>query len=242
MKKSLMALLFGTTLILGACGGGGGSADDGPVNSELAHDVARQVVAQAGDTSIGSSTRSDVEQVVQVEPLEAWPLLAPHRAEVELAHERRVENDTRDERRNEQRPHRCEQQHTRQAEEHVGVELKQELDQRVAGDVHVADRVENLADHLQHAVLRLQERDRIADVGRCRTGTAGRGRQLAASAVKQFASPRSLPIEQPSSLTDPRALEVRAPDQHGDGRGRPDSGQHADQRAEQHAEREHAER
>ncbi|MGO0576677.1 zinc-dependent metalloprotease [Ornithinimicrobium panacihumi] len=48
---------------------GGGAADDGPVNSELAHDLARQVVAQAGDTSIGEGTRRDVEQVVQVASL-----------------------------------------------------------------------------------------------------------------------------------------------------------------------------
>lgn len=48
---------------------GGGGGDDGPVNSTLAHDVARQVVAQAGDTSIGDATRRDVEQVVQVASL-----------------------------------------------------------------------------------------------------------------------------------------------------------------------------
>jgi putative hydrolase len=48
---------------------GGGAADDGPVNSDLAHDVARQVVAQAGDASISSSTRHDVDQVVQVASL-----------------------------------------------------------------------------------------------------------------------------------------------------------------------------
>ncbi|GGK65470.1 zinc-dependent metalloprotease [Ornithinimicrobium pekingense] len=49
--------------------GGGGGADEGPVNSELAHDVARQVVSQAGDASIGTGTRHDVEQVVQVASL-----------------------------------------------------------------------------------------------------------------------------------------------------------------------------
>ena len=49
--------------------GGGGGADDGPVNTELAHDVARQVVAEAGDATIGSTTRRDVEQVVQVATL-----------------------------------------------------------------------------------------------------------------------------------------------------------------------------
>ena len=48
---------------------GGGGADDGPVNSELAHDVARQVVAQTGDASIGAGTRQDVDQVVQVASL-----------------------------------------------------------------------------------------------------------------------------------------------------------------------------
>lgn len=48
---------------------GGGGADDGPVNSELAHDVARQVVAQHGDASIGAATVRDVEQVVQVASL-----------------------------------------------------------------------------------------------------------------------------------------------------------------------------
>ena len=48
---------------------GGGGADEGPVNSELAHDVARQVVAASGDTSIGGDTRRDVEQVVQVASL-----------------------------------------------------------------------------------------------------------------------------------------------------------------------------
>ncbi|GAA5158525.1 zinc-dependent metalloprotease [Ornithinimicrobium tianjinense] len=48
---------------------GAGAGDDGPVNSELAHDVARQVVAQQGDASIGESTRRDVEQVVQVASL-----------------------------------------------------------------------------------------------------------------------------------------------------------------------------
>ncbi|WP_122263262.1 zinc-dependent metalloprotease [Ornithinimicrobium cerasi] len=47
-------------------GGGGG---DGPVNSELAHDVARQVVAQHGDAAIGATTLKDVEQVVQVASL-----------------------------------------------------------------------------------------------------------------------------------------------------------------------------
>lgn len=49
--------------------GGGGADDDGPVNSELAHDVARQVVAQEGDSSISESTRRDVDQVVQVATL-----------------------------------------------------------------------------------------------------------------------------------------------------------------------------
>lgn len=48
---------------------GGGGGDDGPVNSDLARDVARQVVAQSGDTSISGSTRRDVEQVVQVASL-----------------------------------------------------------------------------------------------------------------------------------------------------------------------------
>lgn len=47
----------------------GGGGDDGPVNSELARDVARQVVAQLGDASIGESTRRDVDQVVQVASL-----------------------------------------------------------------------------------------------------------------------------------------------------------------------------
>lgn len=45
---------------------GGGGDDGSSLNSELAHDVARQAVAEAGDTSIGESTRRDVEQVVQV--------------------------------------------------------------------------------------------------------------------------------------------------------------------------------
>ena len=49
--------------------GGGGGADDGPVNTELAHDVARQAVAARGDATIGESTRRDVEQVVQVASL-----------------------------------------------------------------------------------------------------------------------------------------------------------------------------
>lgn len=49
--------------------GGGGGADDGPVNTELAHDVARQVVSEAGDATIGEATRRDVEQVVQVATL-----------------------------------------------------------------------------------------------------------------------------------------------------------------------------
>lgn len=49
--------------------GGGAGADDGPVNSELAHDVARQVVAAAGDSSITEATRRDVDQVVQVATL-----------------------------------------------------------------------------------------------------------------------------------------------------------------------------
>lgn len=50
--------------------GGGGGGDDGPVNSDLARDVARQVVAQdAGDVSVGPGTVRDVEQVVQVASL-----------------------------------------------------------------------------------------------------------------------------------------------------------------------------
>ena len=49
--------------------GGGAGADDGPVNSQLAYDVARQVVAQEGDSSITESTRRDVDQVVQVATL-----------------------------------------------------------------------------------------------------------------------------------------------------------------------------
>ncbi|MFK5690433.1 zinc-dependent metalloprotease [Ornithinimicrobium sp. LYQ92] len=48
---------------------GGGGGDDGPVNSELAHDVARQLVAQEGDSSITEATRRDVDQVVQVATL-----------------------------------------------------------------------------------------------------------------------------------------------------------------------------
>lgn len=47
----------------------GGGGDDGPVNAELASDVARQVVAATGDTSLGESTRRDVDQVVQVASL-----------------------------------------------------------------------------------------------------------------------------------------------------------------------------
>lgn len=47
----------------------GGGGDDRPVNSDLAHDVARQVVAQAGDPSVGEGTRRDVDQVVQVASL-----------------------------------------------------------------------------------------------------------------------------------------------------------------------------
>jgi len=47
----------------------GGSGGDGPVNSELARDVARQAVSAAGDSSIGEATRRDVEQVVQVATL-----------------------------------------------------------------------------------------------------------------------------------------------------------------------------
>lgn len=46
-----------------------GGGDDGPVNSDLAHDVARQLVAQEGDPSIGDATRRDVDQVVQVATL-----------------------------------------------------------------------------------------------------------------------------------------------------------------------------
>lgn len=42
------------------------SSDDGPINMELAHDTARALVAQAGDTSIGGRTSQDVQQVVQV--------------------------------------------------------------------------------------------------------------------------------------------------------------------------------
>lgn len=49
--------------------GGGGGADAGPVDRTLAHDVARQLVAQNGDSSIGESTRRDVSQVVQVASL-----------------------------------------------------------------------------------------------------------------------------------------------------------------------------
>lgn len=47
----------------------GGGGDDGPVNVELASDVARQVVAATGDTSLGGTTRRDVDQVVQVASL-----------------------------------------------------------------------------------------------------------------------------------------------------------------------------
>lgn len=39
---------------------------DGPVNLELATDVARKTVSAAGDSSVSSSTARDVEQVVQV--------------------------------------------------------------------------------------------------------------------------------------------------------------------------------
>lgn len=46
--------------------GGGATAPEGPINTEMAHDVARQLVAQHGDSSIGASTRRDVDQVVQV--------------------------------------------------------------------------------------------------------------------------------------------------------------------------------
>lgn len=46
-----------------------GGGDDRPVNSDLAHDVARQLVAQEGDSSIGEGTRRDVDQVVQVATL-----------------------------------------------------------------------------------------------------------------------------------------------------------------------------
>ncbi|WP_151526144.1 zinc-dependent metalloprotease [Serinicoccus kebangsaanensis] len=47
----------------------GSGGDDSPVNSELAHDVACQAVAEGGDSAIGDDTRRDVEQVVQVASL-----------------------------------------------------------------------------------------------------------------------------------------------------------------------------
>ncbi|MGC1206420.1 MAG: zinc-dependent metalloprotease, partial [Ornithinimicrobium sp.] len=42
------------------------STDDGPINTDLARDTARAVVAQSGDSSIGARTVQDVQQVVQV--------------------------------------------------------------------------------------------------------------------------------------------------------------------------------
>lgn len=42
------------------------SDDDGPIHEDLAHDTARAVVAQHGDSSLTESTRTDVAQVVQV--------------------------------------------------------------------------------------------------------------------------------------------------------------------------------
>ncbi|MDN7226209.1 cytochrome c [Planococcus liqunii] len=50
MKKQLMALLFGSALVLGACGGGGDEAAEPPADSP---------------DSSGSETSIDPEQVVQ---------------------------------------------------------------------------------------------------------------------------------------------------------------------------------
>ncbi|ANS80424.1 Uncharacterized protein SGUI_3028 [Serinicoccus hydrothermalis] len=47
----------------------GSGGDDGAVNTQLAHDVARQAVSEGGDSTIGDGTRRDVEQVVQVATL-----------------------------------------------------------------------------------------------------------------------------------------------------------------------------
>ncbi|WP_084244662.1 cytochrome c551 [Planomicrobium okeanokoites] len=52
MKKSLMALLFGTTLILGACGGGESSESEPPEETPE-------------ETPAGEESSVDAEQVVQ---------------------------------------------------------------------------------------------------------------------------------------------------------------------------------
>ena len=49
--------------------GGGPGGDTGPVDTDLARDAVRHVVAEHGDSSIGESTRRDVQQVVQVATL-----------------------------------------------------------------------------------------------------------------------------------------------------------------------------
>jgi len=64
----------------------------------------------------------DAEQVVQIQPLQAYRLLAPHGAERKLAHERAVQHDARYQRRDQQQPHQTQKQRPPQACEHIDMQ------------------------------------------------------------------------------------------------------------------------
>ncbi|MNO74223.1 hypothetical protein D3C76_652160 [compost metagenome] len=79
----------------------------------------------------------DAEQVVQVQPAHAATAPHAHGGEIQLAHERRVEHHSADDREHQQQAHQAEKEHAWQAGEHVHVQPQQDVQDALGGLRHV---------------------------------------------------------------------------------------------------------
>ncbi len=71
----------------------------------------------------GPHQGDDAQQVVQVQPFHAGGALLAHRAEIQLAHEGRVEHHARDDGHEQQQPHEAQEELARQPREQVHMQL-----------------------------------------------------------------------------------------------------------------------
>ena len=72
----------------------------------------------------------DAKEVVVIEPFGAGAAQRAQRAEIELAHERGIQDHARNQRDYESCPHRTQEQHPRDTQKHIGVQLEQEMHYR----------------------------------------------------------------------------------------------------------------
>ncbi len=98
--------------------------------------------------------RDDAQHIVHVEPLQARAALLAHGAEIELAHERRIQHDATDDGHQQQQGHEAQEQHPGQAHEQVDVQRQH----RRHEDAALEGR---LGDHLRGTGI---DRDRLVIV------------------------------------------------------------------------------